>query len=121
MRLVIFTVYDSCAELFGQPFFTNTVGAAERIIGEAVNEAGHSFNKHPGDYTLFELGTYESDTGAIITLPAAINRGLLITYKKEQTATPIQRGMSVVPGMEYEEELIAAGGNVVTTAKQKEN
>lgn len=119
MRLVIFTVYDSCAELFGQPFFTNTVGAAERIIGEAVNEGDHPFNKHPGDYTLFELGTFESDTGVIETLPAAINRGLLITFKRE--TTPVQRGMSVVPGMEYEEELIAAGGNVVTTAMQKEN
>ncbi len=29
---------------------------------ESCNDAGHQFNKHPEDFTLFELGTYDDSS-----------------------------------------------------------
>jgi len=61
----IFSIYDLKAQAFYQPFFFDTIGQAKRIIHDFVQEDGHPFNKHPHDYTLFNLGTFNDNTGEI--------------------------------------------------------
>ena len=63
-----FTVYDSKAEAFLQPFFMQSKGAAIRGFTELVNDKNHSFGKYPGDYTLFELGSFDEQTGKFVPL-----------------------------------------------------
>lgn len=59
MILKIFTVYDSKAEAYLPPFFSATRGLALRSFTDAVNTAGHAFNRYAEDYTLFEVGEFD--------------------------------------------------------------
>lgn len=61
----IFTVYDSAAARFLEPFFAPTVEFAIRGFRQAVNTPDHQFNTFPADYTLFHIGEFNPETGEI--------------------------------------------------------
>lgn len=65
MILKIFAVRDMKAEAFLQPFFSPSVGSALRAFSDAVNDKNCPFNKHPDDYVLYEIGTYNDQTAWI--------------------------------------------------------
>jgi len=56
---LVFSVYDSKANAFLQPFFAVSRGVAERSFFAAVMDQGHDFNRFAEDYTLFELGEFD--------------------------------------------------------------
>ncbi len=59
MRTLLFTIYDEKAQVFLPPFFVPTVGIAVRAFIDCIGpDSEHQFSKHPGDYTLFELGEF---------------------------------------------------------------
>jgi len=85
---LIFTVYDSKAELYLPPFYNQTKGQAVRAFQDTVNKKDHPFNKHPEDYTLFFLGNYE-DTSAKYDLEnTPISLGKAIEYKDPNNGQP---------------------------------
>lgn len=55
----IFSIYDSKTAAYLQPFFMQTKPAAIRAISDTLSDPNHQFAKHPEDYTLFYLGTFE--------------------------------------------------------------
>jgi len=61
----IYSVFDSKAESYTPPFVDNAEGRALRTFADCCNDQGHQFGKHPEDYTLFCLGEFNDDTGAI--------------------------------------------------------
>lgn len=61
--LKVFSIYDSKAEAYLQPFFSPTRGMAIRSFQNAANTAGHDFNRFAADFTLFELGEFEPNSG----------------------------------------------------------
>jgi len=65
MRHRGFAVLDSKAKAFLPPFFCAEVGIATRLFGDMVNEAGHQFNMHPEDYSLFEVGLFDNITALL--------------------------------------------------------
>lgn len=67
MKLKVFSVYDSKAEAYLQPFFMPSRGSAIRAFTDSVNDPQTGFHKHAADYTLFELGEYE-DSNAVFDL-----------------------------------------------------
>lgn len=78
MKIKIFSIYDSKAEAYLQPFFMMSKGQAMRAFDTAVNTAGDNFCKYAADYTLFELGEFD-DTHAIFTTlnaPVSICNGI---------------------------------------------
>lgn len=84
MILKTFSIYDSKAEAFLSPFFSHTAGLALRNFEEAANTEGHAFKKHPGDYSLFELGEFDDVTGQIIMHSTPINLGLALTVVHDE-------------------------------------
>lgn len=62
-KIKMFTVYDVKAEAFLVPFFMRSTGEALRAFEAAVNDPSSAFCRHPGDFTLFELGEFEDNTG----------------------------------------------------------
>lgn len=72
----MFSVYDSKTAAYLPPFFMQTKGQALRAIGDCANDREHTFHKHPEDYTLFYLGTYDD-----------------VSSKFEIEATPIALGV----------------------------
>ncbi|AXL15144.1 nonstructural protein [Microviridae sp.] len=65
MKLLVFTVFDSMAEAYLQPFYSATVGLAIRSFSEAVNTSGHQFQKYSSDFTLFQIGEFDDSNGFI--------------------------------------------------------
>lgn len=65
-----FAVYDSKAGAFLAPFPANTYGIAERMFSDLVNTDGHQFNRHPADYSLHKIGTFDTDSGKLDNIPA---------------------------------------------------
>lgn len=78
MKLVIVAMRDSAVNAFMSPLFVPTVGAAVRSFQDAVNgnEAG-DIKKHPEDFEMFELGTFDSITGEfdVLEKPRSVARG----------------------------------------------
>ena len=63
MQHHIFTVFDSKAAAYLQPFYSQTKGVAIRQFSDAINgDPNHQFARHPEDFTLFELGSYDDNT-----------------------------------------------------------
>lgn len=74
----VFSVYDSKAEAYLQPFFTDSTGLAIRAFETAANNEKHEFNRYAGDYTLFEIGIYDEQTAELEALTQYINLGLAL-------------------------------------------
>lgn len=80
----LYTVYDSKAEAYLPMFASQTAGTAIRAFTEAVNDPSHVFGRHAGDYTLFEIGTWNETTAEIIMHNAKLNLGMAINYLDQQ-------------------------------------
>lgn len=65
MREEMFSVYDSAAKRYLQPFFAETQEVAIRMFRAIVNKADHQFNRFPEDYTLFYVGVFDGETGMV--------------------------------------------------------
>lgn len=61
----IFTIYDSKAKAYLQPFFSKTEGTAIREAKMIANQEGHQFNSYAEDYSLFYIGEYDELSGKI--------------------------------------------------------
>lgn len=75
----ICAVRDIQIEEFMRPFTTPAVGGATRSFSDEVNrvDRDNPMNQHPADYHLYELGTFNTETGEIAPLPAPGSRLLL--------------------------------------------
>ena len=80
MILKMFTVYDSKIEAYLQPFYMQSTGAALRAFEDTCKDENSQFNQHPGDFTLFEVGTFDDQTCRIQTHDAKINLGCAIEH-----------------------------------------
>ena len=69
MIIRAYSVYDRKALTYNPPFHAPTDGAAIRIVADAANDQNTSLGRHPNDYVLFFVGTYDDQTGAMA--PAA--------------------------------------------------
>ena len=76
MKHKVFTVYDAKIEAYMSPFLMATKAQAIRTFGDTVNDEKNQRNKHPEDYTLFEIGEYDDNSGNYTMLSAKISLGL---------------------------------------------
>lgn len=83
MFLKIFTVYDSKAVAYMQPFFMKSTGEAIRAFQDTVNDSKTQFNHHPEDFTLFEIGVWDDEYAAITRHKALVSLGTALQFKKE--------------------------------------
>jgi hypothetical protein len=86
MKLKMFTVYDDKAKAYLPPFFQPTTEMAVRVFDDTVNSVDHSFSKHPGDYTLFEVAEFDDAKGHFIQYSANKNLGTGVEFKRTQPA-----------------------------------
>ena len=62
--LTIYTIYDSKAEVYGQPFLQLNQACCERSIRSMLSGNDH-YSKAPEDFTCYEIGSYDESTGTI--------------------------------------------------------
>jgi len=84
MKLLVFSVYDAKAEAFMRPFFAPTRGLAIRSFRDGVNAGGEEpLAKHPEDYTLYEVGSFDEGSGELVSLEPRFSLGLASTFKEQ--------------------------------------
>ncbi len=67
MIQVIVSVKDSAAQAFGRPIFVPAVAVAIRSFRDEVNrkDSTEDMARHPDDFELYELGSFDDSTGVI--------------------------------------------------------
>lgn len=68
MKLHLFSVRDAKAEAFIPPFVLPNEAMAVREFTGCVNDRQHAFSRNAEDYSLYEVGTFDDQTG-VITRP----------------------------------------------------
>jgi len=90
-KLYVYSVHDTKVGAFAQPFFMRSRGEALRGWEDHVNDSSVMPNKHPQDFALFELASFDEDTGTFENLPAPLNLGLALQFRKApQAPTPME-------------------------------
>jgi hypothetical protein len=84
MKLLAFSVFDSKAEVYGTPIFFATKGLATRAFEDQCNKPDSPIAQHPGDYTLFCIGDFDTDTGMLTPLPTPAALGTGVEYKRSE-------------------------------------
>lgn len=89
-NLKVYSIYDSAVEVWCNPFFLPNKGAALRSWAATANDPSTQIYANPGDFTLFEIGEWNDETGVIHMYEAKINLGLALEFKsKPENITPI--------------------------------
>jgi len=64
----IYTVRDSKAEAYLQPFFAINDNIAMRMMLDTANDQTTLFYKHPEDFQIFVIGKFNEKTGEITSI-----------------------------------------------------
>ncbi|QXP08171.1 MAG: nonstructural protein [Arizlama microvirus] len=77
MIQIVVSIRDSAVNAFMRPWFVPAVGAAVRSFADEAVRADGDIVKHPADYELFELGTFDDSTARFTMLaePRSLARG----------------------------------------------
>ena len=78
----VLAVYDSKVEEFLPPFLARTVAEGIRNFQTATNTETHPFNEHPEDYTLFEVGEWDAQSGTFMNAQTPVSHGLAVHFKE---------------------------------------
>ncbi len=63
MKLNAYTIFDVASGVYMRPFFSQADGQATRGFKDIATDADHEVGKHPEDYTLFRIGSFNDTTG----------------------------------------------------------
>lgn len=79
MKYGIFSLHDVKSQAYAQPFYAPNRAVAIRHYMAAREDSASLVSKYPGDFRLYELGTFDDATG-VIDVPAV---PVLITPTQE--------------------------------------
>lgn len=97
MKLNAYTIFDTASGVYMRPFFAAADGEALRGFKDIATDATHQVGKHPEDYTLFRLGSFNDTTAALqgeapeklmtgleaVSIDRQVNRDQLEIFDKE--------------------------------------
>lgn len=61
-----YTIYDRKALHHHTPFFAVADGAAVRSLMDLVNDPNTTIGRHPGDYVLYRVGSFDDSAGFLL-------------------------------------------------------
>lgn len=79
----IFSMFDTKASTYIQPFAETSTIAALRGFEVAVNEGKSTFSRFPDDFCLMELAEFDQNTGELIPNFPPLNLGSARTVLKQ--------------------------------------
>ena len=80
MKYRVYSVYDSKAVFYLPPFTMRSDAEAIRSFTVAASDANTAVGKHPGDFTLFCIGTYDDSSAELQKFDALENLGVALQY-----------------------------------------
>ncbi|AXH76264.1 MAG: nonstructural protein [Microviridae sp.] len=78
----MFSVYDSKARAYGNPFTSPRQEMAVRDFTAAVRDTSTQLNKFPEDFTLVEIGEFDDETCSFMLHKNPIPLGLAAQFKE---------------------------------------
>lgn len=63
----IYTIFDAKAHAYLPPFYMQNEKVAIRAFKDAVDDPKSNFYRHPEDYTLHCIGTFDDETAQLDT------------------------------------------------------
>ena len=80
----VFSVYDSKAEAYLQPFFAQTRGVAIRQFEAAANSVEHNFYRFGADFTLFHIGQWDEHDGTLVMFEVKDSLGTALQFQRHE-------------------------------------
>jgi len=93
MILKAFCLLDTKVSAFATPFFMPHIGNAVRACAELGQDMTTTVGRHPADFHLYEIGTYDDQTGLMEALRQPISHGPVLAFIKQ----PNQDNFSLIP------------------------
>lgn len=79
MMVRMFAIYDEKALVYKTPFTFPQRGQALRVFTDLANDSRTEIGKYPGDFVLYEVGTFDDETGALEAI-MPINLGKALEF-----------------------------------------
>ena len=86
MKFGIYSVRDTATGTYNAPFIAQTNAQAMRQFGDLAQEQNTNVNKHPDDFELFLVGTWDDDT-SLLDNHEPQKLAIARDYNNEQTST----------------------------------
>lgn len=83
MKYLVYTVYDTKAEVYMHPFYFRTEGEAKRTFTSVVNDPNSDFYKNPEDYVFFQVAVFDDHDSSFDSIPPK-SIGVAIEFKKAE-------------------------------------
>ncbi|AXH75308.1 MAG: nonstructural protein [Microviridae sp.] len=75
-----YSVYDSKAQIFGNPFFSTNDQTALRDLSTAAADRNSTIGRNPTDFTLYRIGAFDDFSGKILPIDPFINLGMAAQF-----------------------------------------
>lgn len=66
MKLNAYCIFDTAAGIYQRPFFVGADGEATRVFVDLVGEVDHPIGRHPKDYSVFRMGSFNDVSGELV-------------------------------------------------------
>lgn len=96
-QLKTFAVFDKAVGAYLQPFNLRTIEEGIRLFKTTVNNPNSPFHNYPADYTLFQIASYDEESGLYTQDGAYQSLGNALELIDKQPANPDQLNL-VSPG-----------------------
>jgi len=63
--MFFYSIYDVATGAYMNPFLMPADGQAMRAFSDLATDKNHEVGKHPEDYSLFRLGTFDNNKGYV--------------------------------------------------------
>ena len=85
MKYGVYSIYDSAAGVFTAPTIDISDASASRAFKQALANSGSIMNFKPSDFSLYQLGTFDVETGKLEcwACPSRLVVGSDGDYRKE--------------------------------------
>lgn len=89
MQLHAFCLYDAKAQFFHAPFFHHHAGQAIRLCIELGGDVGTTVGRHPGDFVLYRIGSFDDQTAVLDRCPPE-NLGVIASFLPRPVQLPLE-------------------------------
>jgi hypothetical protein len=91
MKMNVYSIYDKATNAYMRPFFLQADGQALRVFTDMAVDAEHEVSKHPEDYSLFRLGSFDDNAGALVgEEPKCVGRAHELAAKSRERGSQLE-------------------------------
>ncbi len=80
----VYSIFDTASGAYLRPFTAQADGEATRLFSDLVADPEHAVGRHPEDYSIFRLGSFNDQNGALtVEAPECLSTGMaMVAFNK---------------------------------------